>query len=201
MTIPTAAPAKPTSILLVEPDQDRATEISKALTEAGIPRIKILPGATGLAREVATLNPDLVLLDLRAPTRDAIEALILAASPMDRPVAMFVDQSDDALTTLAVQAGVASYVVDGLRPDRIKPVVDAAVARFHMVAAMRHELEDTRRALQERKTLDRAKGILMAARKISEDEAYALLRKSAMDQGKKLPEIARALVSAADLLT
>ena len=113
---------------------------------------------------------------------------------------MFVDQSDAALTKAAIEAGVSAYVVDGLRAERIKPILDAAIARFHMVHKMRVELAETRRALDERKLIDRAKGILMRARGIGEDEAYGLMRKAAMDQGKKLADIAQALVMATDLL-
>ena len=119
---------------------------------------------------------------------------------MERPVAMFVDQSDQALTKAAIEAGVSAYVVDGLRGDRIKPILDAAIARFHMLKKLRIELSETRRALEERKVIDRAKGILMRARGITEEEAYALMRKTAMDQGRKVADIAQALVMSADLL-
>ena len=129
-----------------------------------------------------------------------LQDLTLACAPMDRPVAMFVDHSDAALTQAAIEAGVSAYVVDRLRPERIKPILDAAIARFHMMQRMRLELTETRRALEERKVIDRAKGILMRARGIDEDEAYGLLRKAAMDQGKKLADMAQALVMATDLL-
>ena len=129
-----------------------------------------------------------------------LEELTLASAPMERPVAMFVDQSDGSLTKAAIEAGVSAYVVDGLRADRIKPVLDAAIARFHMVHKMRAELAATRLALEERKSIDRAKGILMRARGIGEEEAYAMIRKTAMDQGRKVADVAQALVTAAELL-
>ena len=192
--------AKPLSIVVVEKDRDRAMMIVDGLKEAGNFDVVVIAEEAGLARRIAQCNPDLVLIDAGNPTRDALEDLTLASTPMERPVAMFVDQSDAALTKAAIEAGVSAYVVDGLRAERIKPILDAAIARFHMVHKMRVELAETRRALDERKLIDRAKGILMRARGIGEDEAYGLMRKAAMDQGKKLADIAQALVMATDLL-
>ena len=120
---------------------------------------------------------------------------------MDRPVAMFVDQSDLSLAKSAIEAGVSAYVVDDLRPERLRPVMTAAITRFNVFRRMRDELAETKRALEERKVIDRAKGLLMKARGLSEDEAYSLLRKTAMDQGRKISEVATALVTAADLLS
>ena len=113
---------------------------------------------------------------------------------------MFVDRSDQGLTRTAIEAGVSAYVVDGLRAERIHPILDAAIARFHLFARMRAELVATKAALEERKVIDRAKGLLMRAKGIDEAEAYALLRRTAMDQGKKLADLAQALVTAAELL-
>ncbi|GAA6180215.1 MULTISPECIES: ANTAR domain-containing response regulator [unclassified Shimia] len=189
------------TILIVEPDKPRAEAIIDSLAATGDHQIRVLSESTGLARSVAELNPDLVLVDVANPSRDAIDALTLASSPLERPVAMFVDRSDDGLTKAAIEAGVSAYVVDGMHPDRIKPVLDAAIARFHMFARMRNELAATKRALEERKIIDRAKGILMRARNLTEDEAYALIRKTAMSQGKKIADVAQALVTASELLS
>jgi len=156
---------------------------------------------TGLARRISEQNPDVVLIDIANPSRDTLEELALASGPMDRPVAMFVDRSGAGLTTSAIEAGVSAYVVDGLRADRLKPVLDAAVARFHMFRRMRTELAATRRALEERKVIDRAKGLLMKARGLDEDAAYALLRRTAMEQNRKIVDVAEALVTAAGLLS
>ena len=192
--------AKGLSIVVVERDRQRALMIVDGLREAGAFEVFVIGEDIGLARRIAERNPDLVLIDAGNPSRDVLEDLTLASAPMERPVAMFVDQSDAALTQAAIEAGVSAYVVDGLRAERIKPILDAAIARFHMMQKMRVELAETRRALDERKVIDRAKGILMRARGIGEEEAYGLLRKAAMDQGKKLAEIAQALVMATDLL-
>jgi len=141
-----------------------------------------------------------VLLDLASPSRDALEQMAAASGSMERPVAMFVDRSDAETTRAAIEAGVSAYVVDGLEKRRIRAIVEMAISRFHAVARLRAELAATREALSERKTIDRAKGLLMKARGLSEEEAYALLRKTAMEKGRKLADIARALIDAAELL-
>ncbi|MGH1355408.1 MAG: ANTAR domain-containing response regulator [Thalassovita sp.] len=189
------------SIIVVEKDRDRALQIVDSLKASGDYDISVIAEESGLARRIAQGEPDVVLIDMTNPSRDSLEELAIASGPQDRPVAIFVDRSDDGLTKAAIEAGVSAYVVDGMRSDRIKPILDAAITRFHMFQRMRTELEATKLALEERKTLDRAKGILMKARGISEDEAYALLRRTAMDQGKKLIDVAKSLVTAAGLLS
>ena len=192
---------KPLSIIVVEEDRARALMIVDSLRASGDHEVRVISEVSGLARRISEHNPDLVLVDLTSPTRDTIEELSLATAPMERPVALVGDESDDSLTRAAIEAGVSAYIVDGLRSERIRPVLSAAIARFQLFRRMRDELTETKRALEERKTLDRAKGLLMKARGITEDEAYGLLRKTAMDQGKKISEVAAALVTAAELLS
>ena len=187
-------------IAVVERDRERALQIVDGLRDAGEFEILVLGDDTGLARKLSDLDPDIVLIDLENPSRDMLEELTLASSPMERPVAMFVDRTDDALTKAAIEAGVSAYVVDGLRKERIKPILDAAITRFHMFSRVRAELMATKAALAERKTIERAKGLLIKSRGVSEEEAYALLRKTAMDQGRKVVEVANALIMAAGLL-
>lgn len=187
-------------VAVVEADRDRALMIVDGLREAGDYDVTVIGDATGLARRLAELGPDVVLIDLSNPNRDMLEELAVASSPTERPVAMFVDQSDSLTTRTAIDAGVSAYVVDGLRKERIKPVLEAAIARFQLFARMRIELETTKAALAERKVIDRAKGLLMKAKGLSEEEAYALMRKTAMDQSRKVADVAQALVTAADLL-
>ncbi|MEM7498644.1 MAG: ANTAR domain-containing protein [Pseudomonadota bacterium] len=187
-------------IIVVEPDPDRAHQFIDVLRDAGDLDVTVIGEPSGLSRRIAELNPDVVLIDIANPSRDSLEELTISAAPTERAVAMFVDRSDDAMTTAAVEAGISAYVVDGLRPERIKPVLHAAVARFKMVSRMRRELEATKAALAERKMIDRAKGLLMQTKGISEEEAYGLLRRTAMDQGRKIAEVAAALVTAAELL-
>ena len=188
------------SIIVVEKNRERALLIVDALAELGDHDIQVIAEETGLTRRVAERRPDLVLIDLANPSRDVLEDLSMASGAMDRPVAMFVDRSDASLTRAAIEAGVSAYVVDGLRADRIKPILDAAIARFHMFQRMRVELAATKTALEERKVIDRAKGLVMRAKGIGEEAAYALIRKAAMDQGKRIADVAQALVTTADLL-
>lgn len=187
-------------ILLVESDPDRAARIIEALAEAGERDVQVIAEVRVLARNVAEARPDLVLIDVAHPSRDVLEELTLASGPMERPVAMFVDRSNPALTRAAIEAGVSAYVIDGMRADRIRPILDTAIARFHLFHRMRAELTATKAALEERKVIDRAKGLVMKAKGITEDEAYGLIRKAAMDQGKRVADVAQALVTAADLL-
>ena len=187
-------------ILVVEHDPDRAGEISRALMADGWSDVTVLPDLNGLAGRLAEINPDLVLIDLANPSRDMLEQVSAASDAKGRPVAMFVDQSDDDMTSAAVAAGLSAYVVGGIMPERIKPVLKTAIARFQMMRQMRLELSAAKQALADRKVIDRAKGILMRARGITEDEAYTLLRSTAMDKKRKVIEVAQALITAQDLL-
>ncbi len=187
-------------IAVIDPDRERALLIVDGLREAGESDIHVLGDETGIAKRLAQIDPDIVLIDLESPSRDVMEQVARASSPLERPVAMFVDRSDEGMIRAAIEAGVSAYVVDGLRKERIKPVLEAAIARFHSVARLRAELDATKAALAERKVLDRAKGILMKAKGLSEEDAYAALRKAAMDQNRKISEIAQSVVTAAELL-
>lgn len=188
------------TVVVVEEDRDRAIAIVDALRKTAECEVVVIGNASGLARKIAVHAPDIVLIDIDNPTRDMLEELTLASGPLDRPVAMFVSGAAGGLAQAAIEAGVSAYVVDGLAPERIKPVIDTAIARFRVVRQIRTELAETRRALEERKVIDRAKGLLMKAKGIEEDAAYALLRKTAMDQGRRVAEVAEALVTASGLL-
>ena len=189
------------SIIVVEADPDRARLIVDSLREAGEFDIFVIAEHTSLARQISARSPDVVLIDIADPSRDMLEEMALASGPLERPVAMFVDRSAEGLSAAAIEAGVSAYVVDGLKPARLKPVLDAATARVRMFQRMRTELDETKKALEERKVIDRAKGMIMKARGVGEDQAYAILRKAAMDQGKRMADVAAALVTAAGLLS
>lgn len=189
------------NIAVVEADRDRALSIVDALKEDGWDNITVLGDATGLARKLGDLQPDLVLIDLTNPSRDALEQISLASQAQTRPVAMFVDQSDEEMTHLAMDAGLSAYVVGAPEPDRVRSVLKTAIARFQMMSRMRRELEIAKQALADRKTLDRAKGTIMRLKNVSEDEAYSLLRKTAMSQNRKVIDVANAIVTASDLLS
>ncbi len=192
----------PLTVVIVEEDRDRAVSIVDALRDSGGDyEVHVIGAASGLARKIAAHSPDIVLIDAGNPTRDVLEELTLASGPLERPVAMFVSGGAGGLARDAIEAGVSAYVVDGLTPERLSPILEAAIARFNVLRQMRTELAETRRALEERKVIDRAKGLLMKAKGIGEDEAYAVLRKTAMDQGRRVAEVAEALVTASRLLS
>lgn len=189
------------NIAVVEADRERALSIVDALKEDGWDNITVLGDATGLARKLGDLQPDLVLIDLANPSRDALEQISLASQAQTRPVAMFVDQSDEEMTHLAMDAGLSAYVVGAPEPDRVRSVLKTAIARFQMMSRMRRELEIAKQALADRKTLDRAKGTIMRLKNVSENEAYNMLRKTAMSQNRKVIDVANAIVTASDLLS
>ncbi|NOC83827.1 ANTAR domain-containing protein [Ruegeria atlantica] len=189
------------TVVVVEQNQERAFAIVDALKEAGDVDVYVIGNVSGLARKIATHSPDIVLIDIDNPSRDMLEELTVASGPLERPVAMFVSSAAGGLAKAAVEAGVSAYVVDGLQAERIKPVIDTAIARFQVLRQIRTELAETRRALEERKVIDRAKGLLMKAKGVSEDEAYALLRKTAMNQNRRVAEVSEALVTASGLLS
>jgi response regulator NasT len=189
------------TVVVVEQNQEHAFAIVDALKESGDVDVFVIGNVSGLARQIATHSPDIVLIDIDNPSRDMLEELTVASGPMERPVAMFVSSAAGGLAKAAVEAGMSAYVVDGLQADRIKPVMDIAIARFQMLRQVRVELEETRRALEERKLIDRAKGLIMKAKGFQEDEAYALLRKTAMNQNRRVADVAEALVTASGLLS
>lgn len=192
--------ARALRIIVVEEDEGRGLGIVGALRANLACTVELTRSTPALAQKIASFEPDIVLVDIDSPTRDVLEELTLASGPMERPVAMFVSRAGSDLAREAIEAGVSAYVVDGLEHHRLKPVIDTAIARFGVQRRIHQELVETRRALEERKVIDRAKGLLMKAKGIDEEEAYGLLRKRAMDQGLKLADVASALVTAADLL-
>ena len=156
-------------------------------------------GAAGVSM-AAALSPDVVLINLANPHRDELEELFALSRAMARPVAMFVDQSDTAGIEAAVDAGVSAYVVDGLKKERIRPVLELAIRRFRAYSRLRAELDEARGALAERKAIDQAKALLMKKRGIDEPAAYAALRKAAMDSGRRIGDVADAIVTADRLM-
>lgn len=190
----------PLSILIIDENRLRAAVIEEGLRDAGYDRLTVVHNVVGIARKIAETSPDVIVIDLENPNRDVLESMFQLSRAVQRPIAMFVDRSDQASIEAAVEAGVSAYVVDGLKRERVKPIVDTAISRFNAFARMARELEEARSQLESRKLIDRAKGILMATRGLSEADAYALLRKTAMNQNRKISEIAESLITAAGLL-
>jgi response regulator NasT len=195
-------PARPAtlSILIIDENRLRASVIEAGLREAGHDNFTIVHDVTGIARRIADIEPDVIVISLENPNRDMLENMFQLSRAVKRPIAMFVDRSDRAAIEAAVEAGVSAYVVDGLKQERVKPILDMAISRFNAFSRMTRELEEARSELENRKLVDRAKGILMTTRGLSEADAYALLRKTAMNQHRKLSEIAESLITAAGLL-
>jgi response regulator NasT len=146
------------------------------------------------------IEPDVIIIDLGNPNRDMLESMFQLSRAVKRPIAMFVDRSDTQSIEASVEAGVSAYVIDGLRKERVKPIMEMAISRFNAFSRMARELEDARGELENRKVIERAKGILMRSRGLSEEAAYQLLRKTAMNQNRKVADVAQSLVTAADLL-
>ncbi|MCJ8156324.1 ANTAR domain-containing response regulator [Sphingomonas sp. LaA6.9] len=187
-------------IAIVDESPARAAVIEEGLREAGLSDISILVERRGLVARLEGLAPDVVLINLENPGRDMLEESFALSRALARPIAMFVDQSDEQSIAEAVDAGISAYVVDGMRKDRIKPILELAVRRFKAFTRLQTELAEAQSALAERKTVDRAKTLLMKRRGIDEPAAYALLRKQAMDSGRRIADIAEALVTADKLL-
>ena len=188
------------SILIIDENRLRASVIEAGLREAGHDHLTIINDITGIARRIAEIEPDVIVISLENPNRDMLENMFQLSRAVKRPIAMFVDRSDQATIEAAVEAGVSAYVVDGLKRERVKPILDMAISRFNAFSRMARELEQARSELESRKLVDRAKGILMTTRGLSEADAYALLRKTAMNQNRKISEIAESLITAAGLL-
>ncbi|WP_341701894.1 ANTAR domain-containing protein [Ferrovibrio sp.] len=187
-------------ILLVDENPERAGLLSDALRAEGYDPIANLAPIDLSARRVQEIGPDVIIVDMESPSRDMIDSMRQINADQPRPVVMFVDQSDEGMIEQAMQAGVSAYVIDGLNAKRVKPVLDVAIARFREFQALRDELKKTKATLAERKLIDRAKGLLMRERSLTEDEAYAALRKLAMDRQQRLVDVAEALIAFADVL-
>jgi response regulator NasT len=191
---------KSLAVLVIDENHIRASIIEAGLREAGHEQVTVVHDVAGIARRIAEIEPDVIVIDLENPNRDMLENMFQLSRVVKRPIAMFVDRSDQASIEAAVEAGVSAYVVDGLRQERVKPILDMAISRFNAFSRMARELEEARGELENRKVIDRAKGILMRSRGLPEDAAYTLLRKTAMSQNRKISEIAQSLVTAAGLL-
>ena len=198
--VPDARQEEQLKIAVVDESAARAAMIAEGLREAGFSDIDLLLERNGLVARLAALEPDVVLINLENPGRDVLEESFAISRALARPIAMFVDQSDERSIAEAVDAGISAYVVDGLRKERIKPVLELAVRRFNAFSRLQQELRDAKSALAERKTVDKAKALLMKRRGIDEPAAYALLRKQAMDSGRRVADVADALLTAEALL-
>lgn len=194
-------------LAITDPDDDHAVQQAErsrmlriGLLEANFNLVATLPADVFLGERLAQLQPDLIIVDTESEARDALEHVVMATRDERRPIVMFTNDDDTTHVKDAVAAGVSAYIVAGLAPQRIRPILDVAMARFAHEQALRAELADARTELQDRKTIDRAKGLLMQRQGLSEQAAYEKLRKTAMDKGLKLGEVARRMLDMVDLL-
>jgi response regulator NasT len=187
------------SILIIDENRIRAAIIEEGLREAGHSRIAIIAEMSGLVRRIEDAAPDVIVIDLENPNSDMLEDLFRVSRAVRKPVAMFVDKSDTAMIAEAIAAGVSAYVVDGLRKDRVKAILDLAIGRFNAFERIRAELETAQQALSDRKLVDRAKGILMKMKHIGEEEAYGLLRQTAMQQNMRIGKVAESVIATSSL--
>lgn len=188
------------SILVIDENAIRASIIEAGLREAGHDCVSVVHDFKAVAQRIGEIAPDVVIIDLESPNRDTLEHFFSLSKAIQRPIAMFVDRSDGSMIDKAVQAGVSAYVVDGMKKERIKPIMDMAVARFNAFARLTQELEQAKSELEDRKVIEKAKGLLMKTRALSEADAYQLLRSTAMNRNQRLIDIAQGLVTASELL-
>lgn len=207
-------PPRPLRIVIVapeEPDRDlsdaqsegeleRARSLRLGLLASDHNIVAVLPADPFLPERLSQIAPDMIIVDAESQARDTLEHVVMATRDERRPIVLFTNDDDTSQVGAAIAAGVSAYVVAGLAPERIRPVLEVAMARFQHEESLRRELAEARTQLSERKTIDRAKGILMARHSLTEDQAYARLRKTAMDRGMKLAEVAQRIVDVADLL-
>jgi len=186
-------------IVIVDESAIRAAILEEGLREAGFTQVVRIAETANLLARVYSIDPDVILIDLENPSRDILEQMFQVSRAVKRPVAMFVDQADSASIQASVDAGVSAYIVDGLKKERIRGILDLCISRFNAFSHLQDELDQAKNALAERKVIDRAKGILMKAKNLTEDEAYALLRRTAMNENKKISEVAQSVITAAEL--
>ena len=187
-------------VVLVDDEPVRAKLVKEALEAIGFDVAAVFGTGADLPRRVEELAPDVIIVDIDSPDRDILEDMRRVTHDHHRPVVMFAQDGDTEVIRAAVEAGVSAYVVDGLKPERVKAVVDVAIARFAQFQELRTELNKAKATLAERKLVEKAKGILMKRRACDEDEAYRLMRRMAMDQKLRLVDIANKVIEAADLL-
>lgn len=187
-------------IILIDEQPERFEMLDAALRSQGHEIIARISASADIITAVQNAQPDVIIVDLDSPGRDTLESMQAITRDRPRPIVMFTNDGDSATIERAVKSGVSAYVVDGLSAERIRPILDVAIHRFHEYQQLRDELEQTRMQLTERKLIEKAKGILMKKRGLDEDQAYQSLRKMAMDRNLKLSELARSIIAAAELL-
>ena len=189
----------PVRVMLV--DDTPTAILEQALRDQGLTVVCRLESAQGLIKNVEVHQPDIIIMDLESPDRDTLENMTVLNQHNPKPVIMFSDEDNSQIVSQAVQAGVSAYIIDGLNPHKVKPIMDVAIARFREYQALKKELKQTRDQLADRKIIDKAKGLLMKTRGLDEEQAYHAMRKMAMDKSKPIAEIAQNILSVMELLS
>ena len=187
-------------VMLVDDSQGVVSPLKDGLLSASYDVIEVTSSADVLLDRVAALQPDVIIIDAESPTRDTLEQLSFVSARQPRPIILFTEDRESATIQAAIKAGVSAYVVAGMQPERLRPILEVAVARFEQDRALREELKTAQERLVERKVVERAKGILMQQKGVSEDEAFRLMRKLAMDRNRKLLDVAQQIIDVSDLL-
>ncbi|MFV8819029.1 ANTAR domain-containing response regulator [Haliea sp. E17] len=191
----TPSSSKVLRVILVDDDRSRASAVENKLRDVGFEVLSVIPTASGLLYQMAQQEPDVVIIALDSPDRDVLESLTIASSHNPRPVVMFSEAGDQSFISDAIRAGVTAYQAEDINPARVRAAIDIAVAQFSAFNSLREQLDETRRQLDERKLVEKAKGLLMSIHKVEEEEAFATLRKLAMDKNRTLGETAREVIS------
>ena len=186
-------------VMLVDDSHEDASPLKQSLLDAGYEVVATASTAAALLERVATLQPDVIIIDTESPTRDTLEQLSFVTREQPRPIVVFTDDRENATIQAALRAGVSAYIVAGMQTDRLKPILDVAVARFEQERALRDELKDAHDRLAERKLIERAKGLLMQQKNVSEDDAFRMMRKLAMDRNRRLVDVATQIIDIADM--
>jgi len=183
-----------------EVEAERSRSLRIGMLQSGYNIVAVLPADVFLPDRLAQISPDMIIVDAESQARDTLEHVVVATRDARRPIVLFTNDEDTSHVRAAIAAGVTAYVVAGLAPERVKPVLEVAMARFQHEESLRRELAEARTQLSERKLIDRAKGLLMTRQGLTEEQAYARLRKTAMDKGLKLADVAQRVIDVADLL-
>lgn len=187
-------------VMLVDGDTERSASLKDTLIAEGYPQVVCVDQTAGLLAQVNQHRPDIIIIDMESPDRDTLESLRVVNREMPKPIVFFAEQSDYETTQSAINAGVSAYIVDGIADKRLKSVLDVAIARFQHFQSLKTELEGYKQRLEDRKDVDKAKGILMKHRNVSEEDAYQALRKMAMDRNMRIGDAARNFIAAMSLL-
>lgn len=187
------------TILIIEENPVRAAILEEGMRDAGYRRIGHIAEMSNLLNKICSFDPDVIVIGLENASRDSLEQMFQVSRNVRRPIAMFVDVSDTATIQAAIDADVSTYVVDGLKKERVRPIIDVTISRFHAFRRLQEEVAEAKGALEARKVIERAKGILMKQRNLDEQEAYSLMRRTAMNQKRKLFDIAQSVVTAAQM--